>query len=51
MTSIDVMNKKEVEELIKTRETMIRTDFYKELNKLREQIIDLNDIKKVLERK
>lgn len=45
------MNRKETEELVKARETIIRTDFYKELNKLREQIIDLNDIKKVLDRK
>jgi hypothetical protein len=51
MSNIDVMNKREVEELIKIRETIMRSDFYKELEKLRSQIIDLNDIKKVLERK
>lgn len=41
----------EIEKMINKRIEKLREEFYKELNKLRGMIIDLNDIKKVLERK
>lgn len=51
MTNVNIPTIKEIEERDKKLEIKLQTLFYKELQKLREQIIDLNDIKKVLERK
>lgn len=50
MLSINIPTKKEIADQIKTEINKLEKDFYAQLNKLRCQIIDLNDIIKVLKR-
>lgn len=49
--STTIYSEKEINKMIDEKISKIRTEFYKELNKLREQLVDMNDIAKVLSRK
>ena len=45
-----IYSKADIELLIKNKTNKIETEFYKELNKLRAMIINLDDLVKVIER-
>ena len=50
MISVNIPTQKEIHEFVKSEINKQQKDFYYQLNKLRVQIIDLNDIIKVLKR-
>lgn len=50
MTTINIVTRKEIEELVKSEIRKLEKDFYYQLQKLRSQVIDLNDIIRVLKR-
>lgn len=49
-TTIKIQSKKEIEEMIKQSNEKLSRQFYIELNKLRNQIINLDDLVKVMKR-